>query len=324
MRQQAFRQWLSQIAFLTPPQRAQLTAKLGSAFPDKGPSADIATLIPTPTHCPHCLQPALRPWGSSHGLPRYRCKHCGRTSNALTGTALAHLRHKSRWPSYATALIRGESVRAAALRCGVDKNTAFRWRHRFLFYAAEHRAERETGIVEADETFFLESFKGQRQLPRAARQRGGVASKRGINAEQIPVLVVRDRQGRTADFKLARLDAEHVQAVLAPLVARDAVLCTDSAGVYATFARRYGIAHRTINVRRGRRVVGGAFHIQNVNAYDSRLKGCMYRFHGVATKYLVNYLGWRRMLERYQDGLTPLLCLCEAVGHPRPQQVMQT
>lgn len=66
------------------------------------------------------------------------------------------------------------------------------------------------------------------------------------------------------------------------------------------------------------------FRIQNVNAYDRRLKEWMRRFHGVATKYLPNYLGWRRMLERYQGGLSPLLCLCEAVGHPRPQQVMQT
>ena len=200
-------------------------------------------------------------------------------------------------------------MRAAAKHCSVSKNTAFRWRHRFLRDAADHRAEQEAGIVEADETFFLESFKGQRSLPRPARSRGGVAHKRGINAEQIPVLVVRDRQGRTADFKLARLDAEHVQAVLAPLVARDAVLCTDSAGVYAAFARRYGITHRTINVRHGRRVVDGAFHIQSVNAYDSRLKSWMIPFHGVATKYLTNYLGWRRMLERHKAQLNPLICL---------------
>lgn len=324
MRQQAFLQWLGQLDRLTPRQRRQVSAKLNTILPKHASGSDTAKLIPPPDHCPHCLASALRPWGTSHGLARYRCKQCGRTCNALSGTALARLRHKDHWPNYAKALIQGESVRMAAQRCGVDKNTAFRWRHRFLRDAADHRAEQEAGIVEADETFFLESFKGQRSLPRPARSRGGVAHKRGINAEQIPVLVVRDRQGRTADFKLARLDAEHVQAVLAPLVARDAVLCTDSAGVYAAFARRYGITHRTINVRHGRRVVEGAFHIQNVNAYDSRLKEWMRRFHGVATKYLPNYLGWRRMLERYQGGLSPLLCLCEAVGHPRPQQVMQT
>jgi len=42
----------------------------------------------------------------------------------------------------------------------------------------------------------------------------------------------------------------------------------------------------------------GAFHVQNVNAYHGRLKGWMGRFNGVATRYLPNYLGWRRTLER--------------------------
>jgi hypothetical protein len=39
------------------------------------------------------------------------------------------------------------------------------------------------------------------------------------------------------------------------------------------------------------------YHIQNVNSYDSRLKNWMIRFNCVATKYLENYLGWRRELE---------------------------
>ena len=69
--------------------------------------------------------------------------------------------------------------------------------------------------------------------------------------------------------------------------------------------------------------IRGAFHIQNVNAYDSRLKEWMIRFHGVATKYLHNYLGWRRLLERYQEGVTAELCLREAVAD-YSQQVLQT
>jgi hypothetical protein len=45
-------------------------------------------------------------------------------------------------------------------------------------------------------------------------------------------------------------------------------------------------------------VLGNVFHIQHVNAYHSRLKDWMRRFKGVSTKYLANYLGWRRLLER--------------------------
>ena len=39
------------------------------------------------------------------------------------------------------------------------------------------------------------------------------------------------------------------------------------------------------------------FHIQNVNAYDSRGKGWMQPFLGVATKYLTSTVGWRRLIE---------------------------
>ncbi|WP_336753809.1 helix-turn-helix domain-containing protein, partial [Aeromonas hydrophila] len=82
------------------------------------------------------------------------------------------LRKPQCWEDYAQALIDGLTVRQAALRCGVGKNTAFLWRHRFLKAMASHQAVREEGIVEVDETFFLASFKGQRGLSRPARHRG--------------------------------------------------------------------------------------------------------------------------------------------------------
>lgn len=324
MLEHEFSAFLTKLSELTLRQRGEIRQALKrveSSFPERFPE-----VMRCPEKCPHCQANAgeLHRWGYSHGLPRYRCHACGRTSNPLTGTALAHLRKRARWEDYSQALIEGVSVRQAARRCGIDKNTAFLWRHRFLQQAATHRAKHEGGIVEADETFFLESFKGQRMLPRPARRRGGVGRTRGTGADQIPVVVVRDRSGQTADFRLDKLDAVHVIAVLRPLIDRDAILCTDSAGVYKAFARATGIMHRTINVQRGKRVVDEVFHIQNVNAYDSRLKNWMRRFHGVATKYLDHYLGWRRLLERYRENISPIHCLQEATGRFTSQQLIHT
>lgn len=307
-----FQHWLSQLPRLNARQKRLLRDRL-----HQPPRQDaLHDTLPAPTACPHCAAPAaqLAPWGWSRGLRRYRCRACRRTCNALTATPLARLRRVACWQGYAQALIEGVSVRAAARRCGISKNTAFRWRHRFLAQAAQHRDTRETGIVEADETFFLESFKGQRHLPRPPRQRGGVGKTRGTGPEQIPVMVVRDREGHTADFLLRKLDARHVREALKPLVDQESVLCTDGASVYLAFARRCGITHQVVHAKPGQRVREGAFHIQNVNAYHSRLKGWMRRFHGVATRYLVNYLGWRRMLERYSTAMCPAHCLQEAVG----------
>lgn len=56
---------------------------------------------------------------------------------------------------------RGVTIEKAAERCGVDPTTAFRWRHRFLKAFSADMALELSGIAEADETFSLESFKGQ-------------------------------------------------------------------------------------------------------------------------------------------------------------------
>src|SRR5713226_4308806 len=172
--------------------------------------------------CPHCGGDDVRPWGKAGGKPRYRCASCRKTFNPLTGTPLSGLHHRDRWHDQAQALINGETVAKAAARCEVAYSTAFRWRHRFLSALTLDKPQRLFGIVEADETFILESFKGKRSgLPRAPRKRGGKAVKRGLSAEQIPVIVARDRTGATIDAVLPRLDAASITTALGHVIARD-------------------------------------------------------------------------------------------------------
>ena len=170
------------------------------------------------------------------------------------------------------------------------------------------------GIVEADETFFLESFKGSRNLGRTARKRGGKATKRWLSAEQIPVLIARDRHGEMTDDVLKDLSEVSITKVLKPVLAQDVVLCTDGNQSYRSFADTENIAHVRLIASNESRVINKVYHIQNVNAYDGRLKGWMRRFNGVATKYLPNYLGWRRCLEKQRNSIasvTYLSCALE-------------
>jgi transposase-like protein len=169
--------------------------------------------------CPHCDSRDVVHWGKASALPRYRCKGCRRTFNALTKTPLAGLRMKDKWPAQAEAMIDGISIAKTAKRCGVDYTTAFRWRHRFLVSLAGDKPEALSGIVEGDETFILESFKGKRSgLPRKARKRGGKSAKRGISAEQIRVLVARDRHGASTDAVLPKLNRVSITAALGGIV----------------------------------------------------------------------------------------------------------
>jgi transposase-like protein len=310
MRANAFHRWLLQTDQLTPSQRQQALEWFNQ---EHRPEDVIRSIVDAEPNCPYCHHTPCGHWGNAHGLPRYRCHVCHRTFNALTGTPLAHLRHRECWPMYAQALIDGTTVREAAGRCGIDKNTSFRWRHRFLALPAKAKPQHLHGIVEADETYFLESHKGERDLPRPPRKRGGVAAKRGLSKEQVPVLIARDRSTCTTDAVLDRADTQAIRSVLEPIVDPDAVLCSDGNAIYRAFSEQVHIVHKPINLSAGIRVVDHAFHIQNVNAYDSRLKTWMVRFHGVATKYLPNYLGWRRCLERFAETLTPSLFLAQAI-----------
>jgi hypothetical protein len=85
----------------------------------------------------------------------------------------------------------------------------------------------------------LESFKGTRKdLPRPSRQRGGKASKRGLSAEQIPIIVARDRTGATLDAVLPRLDAVSIVAALGGAIAPSTDFCCDGGSAITAFARR--------------------------------------------------------------------------------------
>jgi len=245
-------------------------------------------------HCPACRATHIHRHGHAHGLQRYRCVPCGRTFNALSGTPLAYLHHKTQWLAYAGCLLDSFSVRKAAEHVHIHRNTSFRWRHRFLALAKTDRPHRLHGIAEADELYLLESQKGSRHLTRPARQRGGAARKRGISDEHVCILVARDRAGRTHDAVTgpAPLRRAHLAMHLAPVLARGCVLVTDGHPAYPGFAREHGVAHRAVNQSAGARV-RGQWHVQNVNAYHSRFKQWLRHFHGVATRYLANYLGWR-------------------------------
>jgi len=276
------------------------------------------------TGCPRCGHAEGVRWGASSGLPRYRCKACARTFNALTKTPLARLRMREKWATQADAMIDGVSLAKAARRCGVHYTTAFRWRHRFLTALSGDKPKTLSGIVESDETFVLESHKGKRSsMPRKSRKRGGSATKRGLSGEQIPVIVARDRQGATTDAVLPRLNRASIAAALEGVVTPANAFCCDGGGAIVAFARRAGIAAHVLP-RPGKPDPNAPdFHLNNVNAYHGRLKEWLRRFHGVATKNLPNYLGWRRTLEALGHKASSAAFILGAMGlGPYQQQTL--
>jgi transposase-like protein len=325
MRQEKFKRLMAGLDELTPGQRQKLVEALSEKTSLDEALEIVNSRKVNHLRCPSCQCEHMNKWGQKGGVQRFRCKGCGKTCNALTGSPLADLGHREAWTEFAVAMKEGLSLLEAAEACRIDLTTAFRWRHRWLQKPCDQKGSEFTGIVEADETFFLESQKGSKiwekakrgeadEPSRPPRKRGGKASKRGLSAEQIPVLVVRDRHGTTTDALLPALNKDSIKAVLSPIMSKDTLLCTDGLRIYRTLAKEEGFAHQPINVSAGSRVKERVFHIQNVNAYHSRLKGWLRRFRGVATRYLPNYLAWRRLLEQNGNKLVPEKMLTLVMG----------
>ena len=298
-----FDAFLKQIVDFSSVQCARLLSALTSRV-EKARAADIIqAAVAGRLSCPRCEGKHFYRHGEANGLQRFRCRACGRTCNCLTDTPLARLRHKDKWLDYAHCILESHAVRKAAALLDVDKNTAMRWRHRFLASTKADRPISLHGIAEADETFLLESKKGARSLGRPARKRGGRASKRGVSHEQVCILVARDRTGSTCDFVTGNGPVTTAQLIehLPPILASDILLVTDANAAYRAFAKKTGISHAFVNLRAGIRVVDdvrGAIHVQNVNAYHSRFHDWLRHFRGVATRYLANYLGWRWAIDQ--------------------------
>ena len=160
---------------------------------------------------------------------RFKCRSGGVTFKALTGTPLARLRHRDKWIAQARAMDEGLRVRQAAARTEVHRTTAFRCRHRF------------------------------QSLPRKAK-----AAERGLSAEQVPILVPRNRAGQTTDHVLEAANKRCVAEVVQPDFADDAVLCTDGSGMLSKVTSELGIEHHAVNRWRGEHT-RGAWQIQNEN-----------------------------------------------------------
>ncbi|MGF6275148.1 transposase-like protein [Massilia sp. UYP11] len=302
MKAPQFTKLFAQLLKLNQPQRQKVLAALHPAAGLDRVTGLIGEIRSKGRRCPGCACERCHRHGQANGLQRYRCCACGRTFNDLTGTPLARLRLKGKWLDYLETVLDSRSVRSAARRVGVHRNTAFRWRHRFLERAKDDRPARLSGIVEADEMFLLESQKGSRKLDRQPRKRGGRAALRGISHHLDCILVARDRSGQTIDAVTGRgaLKAAQLVRHLLPKLDPQALLVTDANAAYAAFARTHGIAHQAVNLSAGERVrkgVEGAIHVQNINAYHRRFKEWLARFHGVASCRLPNYLGWHWALD---------------------------
>ena len=254
--------------------------------------------------CPICGCTHVKRNGhSGDGKQRYLCMDCGKTF-AITTNSIVSGTHKdfSVWEKYIACMLNGLSVRKTAEICGIHRNTAFVWRHKILD-ALQNMAEDVVldGIVEADETFFALSYKGNHKtsktftMPRESRKRGKSSHKRGLSHEKVCVPCAVNRNGLSIAkaTNVGRVSSKDLHGLYDGRIESDSILVTDKMNSYVRFANAQDLY--LVQLKTGK-TIKGIYNIQHINNYHSQLKRFMRAFNGVATKYLNNYLVWHNFV----------------------------
>jgi len=269
--------------------------------------------------CVRCRSPHVHRWGSFAGRRRYRCTACHRTFSDLTGTPMAYSKLPWLWGEFGTCMMESLTVRAAAARLGVNKDTTWRWRHRVLAAHARIPPPRLAGFVESYAARFPINRKGERDLTAATR---ADPRRRMPFRDACWILFGRDRSGAT---RAAMADARppcwsDYRRLLGGPVASDTLLLGRQGrfGAAARYAAQVGIEYRRVCALGYLSDNGSDDHLRNVLAYALRFRHWLHRFRGVATRYLLRYLSWHLFLDEQRRPATRLLL--SAVRAPPARQ----
>lgn len=283
--------------------------------------------------CPHCNCEKVVRNGTQNGRQRYKCSDCGKTFSDHTHTPFRGTHYPNLWLPFMEHMVNGFSLRKTAKLLKISLSTAFIWRHKLLTALKRMELDDFEGLLEVDETYFLYSEKGNKHIVgRDPRKRGGTAKKRGISKEQVCVVVARDRTKQTHARVacLGPVNKVKAKALLSPYTGSVSTVCSDANGTWRIVSGEIGVGHMELNMKRNRRVIKGIYHIQNANAFHSRLKDWMDRFKGVATKYLDNYLTWFRFIDAHaKEAMTAkklelLLTACLPISPDRYVDIKNT
>ena len=255
----------------------------------------------TPKSCPCCKSTTARfiKKGFSGRKQRYQCMACGKkfTYDAGKITAFSH-QSEDKWAVFIEDTLSLKTLDQCAEHISVCHTTAFYMRQKLLAFLEEAvQSSMLSGLIEADETYVLESQKGVFATGRKPRKHGESATKRGLSDEQMCVCVAADRDGNVVArcVNRAKPSAENIRMAIGGRITEKSVFQCDGEKAYNKLIEEKQCIQVVLNSHADYNKV---YHLNTVNSLHSRLKEMMKHFNGVSTKYLNRYLAMFVALEQ--------------------------
>ena len=263
----------------------------------------ISNILETPKHriiCPHCKSSNFILWGKRNDLQRYKCKCCTKTFNSLTKTPLARLRRKGHWLDYTRCLKEGLTIRKAAVKCNISKNTSFRWRHRFITNLKYIKTNKLGGIIESNQLILKESFKGNRSIKFEMKN----------DRKDVFIIYAIDRNNNIFDITNKGFNTRLLNSELGQKIIEDSLLYSTNNRIFSEFSQLNNFKHISIKTNKK---IHKLSHTNKVDSYKSEFENWIIKhFKGVATKYLENYVSWFRSLKEFKSGINSITLLYRA------------
>ena len=247
-------------------------------------------------YCPYCNSNHVIKNGRYKGKQRFICKVCEKNFNSLTNSPI-YMSHKpNKWPLFIECLIKGLSLRAAAAEIDVSYVTLFYWRHKLMSGLKNTENNLLTGNIEADDTFLAYSEKGNKKITdRMTKKKGNKCDIR--EDKKIFLLVATDHSNNLFIKASAEKDNcfNFIYKSLGEIISEKAVLCSNCNTFYKHFANLIGIKQ---HVRVSHYSRTSENNIDLARGHRKAIKIWLDKFHGVASKYLNNYLSLYNCLRK--------------------------
>ena len=246
--------------------------------------------------CPHCSSKYIVKNGKNKDKQSYKCKNCRKSFIPETNTPIYYSKKDiSIWIQYLECLFGQNSLKACAEKCKISVSTAFFWRHRILDAIREITNKPVLkDIIQCDETYFNESFKGNHKnskfvMPRKPYKRGSSCQLRGISHQKVCVLTALDISNilYVAPVTMGIPASSDLIRALQNRVKENSVLITDALYSYKNLASFLHLNH--IKIPPTKHKVNN-YNIQKINSLHSKIKSFFVAYKEVSTKYLSNYI----------------------------------